>query len=176
MQLGGRDSADERIEHYLSKTFKKTASLFANCCKAVALLAREAKEETEALQRLAYNYGNHLGMAFQLVDDLLDFVARSTTVGKPVVADLKLGLATAPVLFAIREHPDLEPLVLRRFSEPGDVERALDMVRNSEGLLQTKLLAEMHCKEAVRLAKELPDSEYSNCLVEAALTQIHRDK
>lgn len=48
----------------------------------------------------AYQYGRNVGLAFQLVDDLLDFVSSSDAMGKPVAADLKLGLATAPVLFA----------------------------------------------------------------------------
>lgn len=55
------------------------------------------------LQSIAFQYGRQLGMAFQLVDDLLDFIATSTQLGKPVAADLRLGLATAPVLFAVQE-------------------------------------------------------------------------
>lgn len=54
----------------------------------------------ENLQEVAFQYGRNVGIAFQLVDDMLDFVASSNTMGKPTAADLKLGLATAPVLFA----------------------------------------------------------------------------
>lgn len=54
----------------------------------------------ESTCELAFQYGRNLGLAFQLVDDLLDFVSSSQTMGKPTAADLKLGLATAPVLFA----------------------------------------------------------------------------
>lgn len=54
----------------------------------------------EELQEVAFQYGRNVGIAFQLVDDMLDFVASSSTMGKPTAADLKLGLATAPVLFA----------------------------------------------------------------------------
>lgn len=52
------------------------------------------------LSDLAFQYGKNLGLAFQLVDDLLDFVSSAEAMGKPTAADLKLGLATAPVLFA----------------------------------------------------------------------------
>ena len=55
------------------------------------------------LQSVAFQYGRQLGMAFQLVDDLLDFIATSAQLGKPVAADLRLGLATAPVLFAAQK-------------------------------------------------------------------------
>lgn len=54
----------------------------------------------ESLSELAFQYGRNVGLAFQLVDDLLDFVSSSDAMGKPTAADLKLGLATAPVLFA----------------------------------------------------------------------------
>ena len=52
------------------------------------------------VSQIAYEYGRNIGMAFQLVDDILDFVSSDDTMGKPTSADLKLGLATAPVLFA----------------------------------------------------------------------------
>ena len=73
----------------------------------------------------AFEYGRNIGLAFQLVDDLLDFVGSSQQLGKPASgADLKLGLATAPVLFASVKFPELEPLIQRRFSNQGDVEAA----------------------------------------------------
>ena len=55
------------------------------------------------MQHVAFQFGRQLGMAFQLVDDLLDFIATSTQLGKPAAADLRLGLATAPVLFAAQK-------------------------------------------------------------------------
>ena len=58
---------------------------------------------TEEVVNLAYQYGRNLGIAFQLVDDLLDYVSCQAMLGKPAAADLKLGLATAPVLFAAQE-------------------------------------------------------------------------
>jgi decaprenyl-diphosphate synthase subunit 1 len=125
MQLGANESSqDERFAHYIHKSFKKTASLIAYTCKAVALLSGGGKEFEEA----AFQYGRNLGIAFQLVDDLLDFVASQAELGKPAAADLKLGLATAPVLFACDKFPELNLLVLRRFCEPGDVEKAYEAV------------------------------------------------
>lgn len=96
MQLGAKETENERFAHYLMKTYRKTASLMANSIKSVALLGGADSE----LSEIAFQYGRNLGLAFQLVDDLLDFVSSSATLGKPAAADLKLGLATAPVLFA----------------------------------------------------------------------------
>lgn len=60
----------------------------------------------ESLSELAFQYGRNIGLAFQLVDDLLDFVSSAEQMGKPTAADLKLGLATAPVLFACEKVID----------------------------------------------------------------------
>lgn len=66
---------------------------------------------------MAFQYGRNVGLAFQLVDDLLDFVASSTAMGKPTAADLKLGLATAPVLFACERVSIQNNLVNRDIAE-----------------------------------------------------------
>lgn len=151
MQLGSKESEDERFKHYLTKTFKKTASLLAYGCKSMAILGGA----DEALQETAFQYGRNVGIAFQLVDDLLDFISNSETLGKPAVADLKLGLATAPVLFACEKFPELNEMILRRFSKPGDVEAAHSAVIKSDGLAQTKFLAEQHSLEAIRCLQQI---------------------
>ena len=79
-------------------------------------------EANVQIQEAAYKYGRCLGMAFQIVDDVLDFVVSSDSFGKPVNADLRLGIATAPVLYAAQKFPELYPLIDREFSEKGDVE------------------------------------------------------
>ena len=124
MQMGSKEDENERFSHYIHKSFKKTASLIAYTCKAVALLSGA----NQGFQEAAFQYGRNLGIAFQLVDDLLDFVSSQAELGKPAAADLKLGLATAPVLFACEKFPDLNIMIMRRFSEPGDVEKAYEAV------------------------------------------------
>lgn len=115
MQLGAKETENERFSHYFTKTYRKTASLIANSLKAVSIESFRAKTQKThqiplqaatisgadaPLVETAFQYGKNLGLAFQFVDDLLDFVSSSETMGKPAAADLKLGLATAPVLFA----------------------------------------------------------------------------
>jgi geranylgeranyl pyrophosphate synthase len=65
----------------------------------------------------------------------------SEQLGKPAAADLELGLATAPVLFACTKFPELETMIARRFSVPGDVQAAFEAVLNSDGLDRTRALA-----------------------------------
>nr|XP_024218333.1 decaprenyl-diphosphate synthase subunit 1 [Halyomorpha halys] len=172
MQLGSKETENERFAHYLTKTYRKTASLIANSLKSVALLAGA----DDQLVEIAYQYGRNIGLAFQLVDDMLDFVSSSDTMGKPTAADLKLGLATAPVLFACEKYPELNPMIMRRFQEPGDVEKAFDLVHKSQGLEQTQFLAKKHCLEAVRLANSIVESDYQKGLIIVPDLVINRMK
>lgn len=110
---------EETISYYLQKTYLKTASLISKSCRSAAVLNGSAPEVIEA----AYSYGRNLGLAFQLVDDMLDYTVDQVELGKPAGADLGLGLATAPLLFAWKQYPELGPLVGRKFSEEGDVQK-----------------------------------------------------
>jgi geranylgeranyl pyrophosphate synthase len=109
---------DETLNYYLQKTYLKTASLISKSCRSAAVLGRSAPEVIEA----SYAYGRNLGLAFQLVDDMLDYTVTEAELGKPAGADLELGLATAPLLFAWKSNPELGPLVGRKFREEGDVQ------------------------------------------------------
>jgi decaprenyl-diphosphate synthase subunit 1 len=161
MQLGSKETENERFAHYLTKTYRKTASLLANSVKAEAMLAGA----DDKLVDVSFEYGRNIGLAFQLVDDLLDFVSSKDAMGKPTAADLKLGLATAPVLFACEKYPELNAMIMRRFQEPGDAERAFELVHKSQGLEQTRFLAKKHCLEATRLAGKIAESPYQKSLL-----------
>ncbi|RWS27527.1 decaprenyl-diphosphate synthase subunit 1-like protein [Leptotrombidium deliense] len=172
MQMGSKEDESERFSHYIHKSFKKTASLIAYTCKAVSLLSGANKNYQEA----AFQYGRNLGIAFQLVDDLLDFVSSQAELGKPAAADLKLGLATAPVLFASEKFPELNVMIMRRFCEPGDVERAYDAVMKSDGLDHTRLLARKHADEALRYISPFADSPEKQALIMLAEMTLNRKK
>lgn len=111
--------SEETVSYYLQKTYLKTASLISKSCRAAAILGNSDAVTVEA----AYSYGRNLGLAFQLVDDMLDYTRSNKDLGKPAGADLELGLATAPLLFAWKQTPELGALVGRKFEKEGDVER-----------------------------------------------------
>ena len=163
--LSGRGPTPEIFEHYMRKTYLKTASLIAKSARATVILggagSRQGWVEGEAVKDIAYEYGRNLGIAFQvsrsaclsivpllavgtvatvwnaiaglttctndstqLIDDMLDFTASAAELGKPGGgADLKLGLATAPALYAWDEFPELGELIERKFERDGDVDR-----------------------------------------------------
>lgn len=110
---------EDTVSYYLQKTYLKSASLISKSCRAAAILGGSSPEVVEA----AYLYGKNLGLAFQLVDDMLDYTISEAELGKPAGADLELGLATAPLLFAWKDNQSLGKLVGRKFSGEGDVQR-----------------------------------------------------
>nr|XP_042133941.1 all trans-polyprenyl-diphosphate synthase PDSS1 isoform X3 [Peromyscus maniculatus bairdii] len=172
LQLGSKENENERFAHYLEKTFKKTASLIANSCKAVSVLSCP----DPVVHEIAYQYGKNVGIAFQLIDDVLDFTSCSHQMGKPTSADLKLGLATGPVLFACQQFPEMNAMIMRRFSVPGDVDRARQYVLQSDGVQQTTYLAQQYCREAVREIRKLRPSTERDALIQLSESVLTRDK
>ena len=94
--------------------------------------------------------------------------------GKPSAADLSLGLATAPVLFASEQFPELNKLILRRFSEKDDVETAFRLVMDSEGLQQTRMLANKYKDAAMESISKMNHSEDKEKLTYIAEKVISR--
>ncbi|KAI9570134.1 terpenoid synthase [Boletus coccyginus] len=147
---------------YLKKTYLKTASLLAKSARAAVVLG--GCTEGEVWKEVAYAYGRNIGIAFQLVDDILDF-SSSTALGKPGSGtDLRLGLATGPVLYAAEEYPELEPLIAREFKHDGDVERALSLIHASSGISRTRDLAQAYAEKAREVLGVLPASEAREAL------------
>lgn len=149
-----KEASRVAFEMYMRKTYYKTGSLIANSCKAVATLGRYP----DAVCNAAYKYGLHLGIAFQLVDDLLDFDGTTASLGKPALNDITQGLATAPVLFAAHHMPSLVPLIQRKFEMPGDVEAALVGIKATGGMALTRRLAIAHGQLALDAIAILEDS------------------
>jgi all-trans-nonaprenyl-diphosphate synthase len=157
-----RFDASLSISAYLEKSYYKTASLMANSAKASALLSGVS----DALAQQLYEYGRNVGLAFQIVDDILDFTASSDALGKPAGSDLKSGNLTAPVLFAMEEKPYLETLIEREFAQEGDLEQALALVYDSHGIERSRELATKHAQQAIANLSELPDSDSRQTLLE----------
>ncbi|EDQ98458.1 uncharacterized protein LACBIDRAFT_335947 [Laccaria bicolor S238N-H82] len=155
------------------KTYLKTASLMAKGARSAVVLG--GCEEGEVWKDIAYAYGRNVGIAFQLIDDILDYESTSTpgsadlTLGKPGGADLQLGLATGPALYAWEEFPEMGELIGRKFEGPGDVEMARSLVHRSSGVHRTKLLAKEFAEKAKEVLDELPESVAKRGLV--ALTE-----
>ncbi|KAG0634775.1 isoprenoid synthase domain-containing protein [Tuber brumale] len=152
----------DSLEYYLEKTYLKSASLISKSCRATAVLGGA----TEDVATKAYAYGRHLGLAFQLVDDVLDYTSSNDQIGKPAGADLELGLATAPVFYACEEFGELGELIERRFCLDGDAEKARALVHKSNGIDRTLALAGSFCDTARQAISSFPPSEAKDGLEE----------
>lgn len=149
------------IETYLEKSYYKTASLIANSSKAAGVLSEVSPQQTEDL----YNYGRHLGLAFQIVDDILDFTGLTEELGKPAASDLKSGNLTAPTLYALEEKPHLETLIEREFATDGDLEQALTLIKDSSGIQRSRELAAYHAQQAVKYLESFQTCESRQALI-----------
>eukprot|EP01138_Halocafeteria_seosinensis_P008697 gb/GECG01008889.1/.p1 GENE.gb/GECG01008889.1/~~gb/GECG01008889.1/.p1 ORF type:complete len:177 (+),score=28.28 gb/GECG01008889.1/:1-531(+) len=170
--LRNTKAVDSAFEIYLRKTFYKTGSLMANSCKSAALLG----EHSDHVADVGYRYGQHIGLAFQLVDDMLDFTGQSSYLGKPSLNDMKQGIATAPVLFASEEYPAVLKLIERKFEAPGDVEKGAQLVEKSDGVERTRKLAFAHTQQALDAIAELHPSKYRTALAALACELMDRTK
>jgi len=159
-----RFDTDLSIESYLEKSYYKTASLIANSSKAVGVLSQLPEELITQL----YNYGRHLGLAFQIVDDILDFTSTDEVLGKPAGSDLKSGNLTAPVLYAMAEKPFLTSLIEREFSEQNDFPQAMELIHQSSGIERSRVLAADHARIAVECLNHLPASAARQALNDMA--------
>jgi len=160
------------IEEYLDKSYYKTASLIANSSKAAVILS----DAPEVLADHLYDYGRHLGLAFQIVDDILDFTGSTEELGKPAGSDLKSGNLTAPVLYTLEEQPYLEVLIEREFAQPGDLEQAVSLVRESRGIERSRELANYHARKAIEHLGDLPQSASRQALMKLTdyvLSRLH---
>ncbi|EEC45328.1 predicted protein, partial [Phaeodactylum tricornutum CCAP 1055/1] len=175
MQLKSPAESLLEMESYLRKSYYKTASLICYACRSTALLGGHAYGSTVATA--CEEFGFHLGLAYQIQDDILDFTAAATVLGKPALADMDLGLSTAPILYAAQEFPHLKPLVMRRFKEKGDKQAALEALYKSDVAMdKARALARFHAQRAVDALLRLPPSESRNALVRLTHAVITRKK
>ncbi|EYU29662.1 hypothetical protein MIMGU_mgv1a007049mg [Erythranthe guttata] len=173
-------SSDQRcsMDYYMQKTYYKTASLISNSCKSIALLAGQTSE----VSVLAYDYGKNLGLAFQLIDDVLDFTGTSTSLGKGSLSDIRHGIVTAPILFAMEEFPELRDVVDEGFDNSANVDLALEYLGRSKGIERTRELAAKHASLASAAVDSFPENDDEDvqrsrrALVELTHRVINRTK
>jgi all-trans-nonaprenyl-diphosphate synthase len=160
-------TAEVDYEFYLSKTFKKTASLFEAACKASAIISKASEEQVIA----AADYGRNLGMAFQIVDDILDYTEEAETLGKPALADLKEGHVTLPLLICLEDYKinsedkytelvNLINLIKENPDESSDyLEKVKSFVMELDGVNKSFDYAKKFTENAANALKAFDDNE-----------------
>ncbi len=151
-------------EEYWKRIYKKTASLFSTAAECGAILNGSPEEWVQALEC----YGRNLGMAFQIVDDILDFEGTSEEVGKPVCNDLLQGTLTLPSIILMERHPDDNPVpALFKDRKPDEnLKGILEMIHNSSIIQDSYQVAEEFAQKARHALEVLPDSLYRRALLD----------
>ncbi len=155
---------------------RKTAELFSAACRIPAYFAPNGGEFVS--EKLAL-YGRRLGISFQLIDDLLDYTARESVVGKPVLSDLREGKLTMPLILALPEATDAERnkvarvLAERKFESVSPFE-ILSIVDRYDGIERTRSLAIKNAEAAREPLSGFPECEAKEALILAADTLVER--
>ena len=162
-----RDGWRRTKEDYYHSTYSKTASLFAASAQSGALLSGAPDATIQALQE----YGCKLGMAFQIVDDILDLVGDEHVVGKPIGGDLRQGTVTLPILLFLEEHPQTD--LLRSIFEQQDgreekIRALVDMVRSSPAIAAAREEAQRFTVESKQAIKDLSPNPYRQVMLDLA--------
>ncbi|WP_022964848.1 polyprenyl synthetase family protein [Halopseudomonas pelagia] len=167
-----RDASTDEAT-YMEVIRSKTAMLFEASTHSAGLLANADPAQTEALR----GYGNALGIAFQLVDDVLDYSGDAQAMGKNVGDDLAEGKPTLPLIYTMREGTAEQAALVRQAIQKGgidDIESIQQAVRDCGGLEYTSRLAREQSEEAVRLLQSLPPSIYRDSLEQLARFAVER--
>ncbi|ACL04926.1 Polyprenyl synthetase [Desulfatibacillum aliphaticivorans] len=175
-QLLNKKRLDLSEEQYMDVIYRKTAVLISAACEVGALLADAPPEQVEALKE----YGRHLGIAFQMADDLLDYVADPKVTGKAIGADLAEGKLTLPLIHALEQtgsetRPRMEKIILDENASKEDFAFVLDNIIKSGGVDYTNQKAQEHVAAAKALLDIFPDCPEKDVLAKVADFAAQRD-
>ena len=159
------DTAAGNRRDYYQRIYGKTASLFATAGAGGAMMAGSQRDTVEALRR----YGHDLGMAFQIVDDVLDFSGDADELGKPVGSDLLAGTLTLPTILLLEDAPDDDPVApLFAATDPAERQRRLaeilERIAHSDILKRASSIANEWADSAVAALGELSPNEHRAAL------------
>jgi len=173
LQLVNAGDPDTTEERYLKVIHFKTAKLFEASAQLGAVIAGNQPDLTEAFRQ----YGYHLGMAFQLVDDMLDYNGSSTDLGKNVGDDLSEGKPTLPLIYTLKNGSLADQQLIRHAitnKDGSQLARVIEAVGRSNGLHDTRIKAEQERDKAISAIANLSDSDYKNALVALARFSVSR--
>ncbi|AOX19454.1 polyprenyl synthetase family protein [Kozakia baliensis] len=175
LQMATQNDLSTPIEKYLEVIHGKTAALFAAACRVGAVVAERPEAEEQALE----DYGTNLGMAFQLVDDALDYAADQQILGKTVGDDMREGKITLPVLAAYRAGNEEDRAFWQRVIETGeqtdaDLPHALELIARTGAIQTTLERATQYAEAAIAALSIFPESEIKTLLVETASYTVSR--
>lgn len=170
---------EQSRDHYFERISGKTASLFSLASESGAILSQAPEESVQLLKEYGYN----LGIAFQIVDDILDFVGTEEELGKPVGSDLAQGTLTLPAMLLLQHYPEDNPVreLFNNRNMPEEdkqkkIKQTIELIRNSSVVQQCYQVASDYCVKARHKLELLPDNPSRRTLVELIDFVVSRKK
>jgi octaprenyl-diphosphate synthase len=174
LQLMNCNNPDTTEESYMEVIYCKTAKLFEAATRLAAVISKQDEVTEQAMQ----NYGKHLGTAFQLVDDIMDYTADAKSMGKNVGDDLAEGKPTLPLLYAMNDGSLEQKQLIRDAIEHCNgmehLDDILQAMQQTGALVYTQKKAEQEANKAINALTILPDSEYKQALIALAHIAANR--
>ena len=173
LQLLNAHDPDTTEARYFEVIYRKTAKLFESGAQIAAILAGSSPNVEAAMAR----YGKHLGTAFQLIDDVLDYRSDAAELGKNLGDDLAEGKPTLPLIYALKHGSSAQQQTIRSSIEAGSIEALAEItaaIESTGGLAYTARLARQEASLAIEALGELPDSAYKHALRELADFAVDR--
>lgn len=164
----------QTIKDYFYRINRKTAMLISASCQLGAIISNTEPELEKALTK----YGHHLGMAFQIIDDILDLTAEQEELGKPVGSDFRQGIITLPTIYALKHSKDaraLENIIVNRNKNEKEIQQAIFIIKESKAIEYSFSVAGRFIEKAKRQLKHIPTPEHRKALANLAdFVQIRR--
>lgn len=170
-QLNSRFNKDVSVKNYLKRVSGKTAELFS---LSMYIGAAESLCDKKTC-RLFWNIGHNIGMAFQIIDDILDYTSTNEELGKEAGKDLKEGIYTLPLILAMKNNPRaFENVLNSQGYTDKDVETIINIVKDNNGIKEAIDIAQKYSQKAFRDINKLPDSQYKQILLEVTTKLLIR--
>lgn len=178
LQLLNARDPNTTEEQYMRVIHHKTAKMFESAAETGAVLAAQDATEVEHIRATLGAYGRHLGIAFQLIDDVLDYTGSAEVLGKNVGDDLAEGKPTLPLIYAMREGNAEQAELVRnaiRQSDVSKLNKVVAIVQQVGGLEYTEQKAQEHTQLAIDAIASMPASTYKEALENLAIQASKRD-
>ncbi len=165
---------EQTRQHYLQRISSKTASLFSTATESGAILSQAPEESIKVLK----DYGYNLGIAFQIVDDILDFISTEEELGKPIGSDLAQGTLTLPSMILLERYPEDNPVkrLFQNRDKQENIKQAIELVCNSSIIEECYAVASEYRARACRNLNLLPENASRQALIELANYVVNRKR
>lgn len=171
-QMESRYNTNMTVKQYLHQISRKTAALFAMSCH----MGAELSGVNNSAKTNARKIGYEIGMAFQILDDILDYTGEVSAIGKPALEDMKQGVYSLPLIYAMNQDKEtFVPLLNKKESiADDDVDKILNLIKKHDGVEKARKLAEKYTNKAITRIDKLPNCEPKAIMLELTAKLLQR--